>query len=113
MQPEDNNLEQALRLAADEAAHRHDFYKMLLESTVYVIGQSDGPSPSVRTTEAGEKVSIQNWVRPDGSPAVSFFSSLVALRRSIDYDCGFMALPARSLFEITKGSTLVLNPRSD
>jgi hypothetical protein len=100
-----------VRLAADEAAHRPDFNKMLLESTVYVIGQSDGRSPSVRTTEAVKKSPSKTGCGPTDPGRL--LSSLVALRRSIDYDCGFAALPARSLFEITKGSTLILNPRSD
>ncbi len=113
MQVEENHLEQTLRLAAGEPAHRPDFYKALLDSTVYILSQSDNPSSSSRTIEAGEKISIQNWVRNDGAPVIPFFSSLTALQRAIDAENNYMALPARSLFEITKGAALVLNPKSD
>src|SRR5262245_48903867 len=107
-----NALETALRLAATEPAHRPEFYKRLLESTIYILGQSESPAGDTRTLEAGEKISIQNWVRNDGSPVIPFFSSLDALQSSIDKETRYLALPARTLFEMTKGSSLVLNPKS-
>lgn len=108
---DENQLELALRLAADEPAHRPDFYKALLDSTIFILGHSDGSNFGERTLEAGEKVSIQNWVRADGSPVIPFFSSLNALQRVIEEEVTYMALPARSLFEMTRGATLVLNPK--
>ena len=110
---EENELEAALRLAANEPAHRPEFYRKLLESTVYVLGHSErGPSEAERTLAPGEDVSIQNWKRSDGSPVVPFFTSLPALESALAEPASYMALPARSLFEITKGSALVLNPKS-
>jgi hypothetical protein len=109
---QENHLEVALRLAADEPAQRPEFYKLLLESQVFILGHSDGLGNGARTLDAGEKISIQNWVRNDGSPVIPFFTSLMALQRAIDQEVTYMALPARSLFEMTKGSSLVLNPKS-
>jgi hypothetical protein len=109
---QENPLEVALRLAADEPAQRPEFYKLLLESTVFILGQSQQSTDGVRTLEPGENISIHNWVRPDGSPVIPFFTSLMALQRSIEHEGSYMALPARSFFELTKGSSLVLNPRS-
>lgn len=104
-------LEAALRRAAEEPGHRPEFYRLLLESSVLILGHSN-TSNGTQTLEAGETISIQNWVRDDGSPAIPFFTSLTALHRSIEQEVTYMALPARSLFEITKGSSLVLNPKS-
>lgn len=108
---EKNQLELALRLAADEPAHRPDFYKALLDSTVFILGHSDGSNLGERTLEAEEKVSIQNWVREDGSPVIPFFSSLHSLQKAIEEEVTYMALPSKSLFAMTKGATLVLNPK--
>ena len=110
---QENELEAALRLAATEPAHRPAFYKALLDATVYVLGHADhGPADGARTLAPGQKVSIQNWERKDGSPVVPFWSSLPELQRAIADETAYMALPARALFELTRGSALVLNPKS-
>jgi hypothetical protein len=109
---QENPLEVALRLAANEPAHRPEFYRLLLESSVYILGHSDGPGSGAVSLEAGAKISIQNWARNDGSPVIPFFTSLEALQRAIEHEVTYMALPARSLFEMTKGASLVINPKS-
>ena len=112
IQSEENTLERALRLAADDPSYRPAFFKALLNSTVFIIGSSGGSHTS-RTLEVGEKVSIQNWQKADGTPVIPFFSSLATLRKAIDQEVSYLSLPARSLFELTKGATLMLNPKSD
>lgn len=113
MEIEENALDKALRRAADEPAERPEFYHILLESTVFVIGSSNQISEGISTLEAGSNVQIQNWQKQDGSPVIPFFSSLQALERAIEGEESYMALPARPFFEMTRGATLVLNPRSD
>lgn len=111
---EENELERVLRLAADEPAHRPAFSEVLLRSQVYILGTtgSDGADGKV-DLESGSKIQIQNWEKEDGSPAIPFFSSLEVLQKSIQGEASYLALQARSLFEMTQGSTLFLNPRSD
>jgi hypothetical protein len=111
-QAQENSLEEALRLAADEPSYRPEFYRLLLESSVYILGHSDGPPSGTRTLEAGENISIRNWERDDGSPVIPFFTSLAALQKAIEEETTYLKLPARSLFEMTRGAVLVLNPRS-
>jgi hypothetical protein len=107
-------LEVALRLAVDEPAHRPEFYRLLLESPVYILGDSDGLTDGVvGTLKIGDNISIQSWVKKDGSPIIPFFTSLAALQRAIEEEATYLTLPARSLFEMTKGSSLVLNPKSN
>jgi hypothetical protein len=113
MEIEENDLDKALQRAVDEPAERPEFYRILLESTVFVIGTSNQITEGASTLEAGSNVQIQNWQRQDGSPVIPFFSSLKALQMAIDSEESYMVLPARPFFEMTLGSTLVLNPRSD
>jgi hypothetical protein len=113
MQTEDNVLELALMLAASEPAHRPEFFRLLLESTVFVLGSSDHLDQGPVTLKANTQVQIQNWVKPDGSSVIPFFSSLRALQLAIQSDEPYIALPARTFFEITRGAELILNPRSE
>jgi hypothetical protein len=110
---EENPLERALRIAADEPATRPAFYRLLIESEVFVIGGTPSADPpgGRRTLDVGEKINIQNWQRSDGPPVIPFFTSVVALQRAITEPAGYLGLPARSLFELTRGATLVLNPK--
>lgn len=112
--PLDNTaLEQALERAAGEPAARPEFYRQLLDAQVIVIGHSDPPAAGTAMLEAGARVSIFNWQTKDGLPFIPFFSSLAALQRVLDEEAGYLALPVRTLFEMTRGATLVLNPGSD
>jgi len=117
MQTEDNILEIALELAASEPAHRPEFYRLLLESTIFILGSSgqltDGDDEGLVTLKANTPIEVVNWIRPDGSSVIPFFSSLRALQRAITSDEKYLALPARTFFEITRGAELILNPRSE
>lgn len=112
MNDDPNPLELALARAATEPAERPEFYRLLLEAEVLILGSMAGDEDR-RTVAAGEKLSIVNWEKKDGTPVIPFFTSLEALRRAIREEQSFLALSARSLFEITQGATLVLNPASE
>lgn len=110
------SLTELLRRAATEPAARPAFYEALMAATVYVIGRigDDAPAREGEATLAeGDQVQLQNWNRPDGSPVIPFFTSLDTLKQGIAEECPFLALPARSLFEMTQGAELVLDPGSD
>ena len=49
---QENPLETSLRLAADEPAHRPEFYRTLLDSTVYILGTAGAAQGHVNL-EAG------------------------------------------------------------
>ena len=65
------------------------------------------------TLKANTQIEVVNWVRPDGSSVIPFFTSLRALQLAITSDENYLALPARTFFEITRGAELILNPRSE
>src|SRR5215475_6249777 len=94
----ENSLERILRLAADEPAHRPEFFRMLLNSTVYVLG-SAGAGEGTVSLEAGTRIGIQHWKKRDGTPVIPFFSSLEVLQKSIETERSYLALPAKSLLE--------------
>ncbi len=113
MQTEDNVLEIALELAASGPAHRPEFFRLLLESTIFILGSSGQMDEGSVTLKANTQVQIKNWVKPDGSSVIPFFSSLRALQLAIQSDEPYIALPARTFFQITRGAELILNPRSE
>lgn len=107
-----NDLEFALQRAADEPAARPAFYKLLVESTIYILGDTDCAGEGRFVVPTGSKLDIMNWQRQDGSKVIPFFTSVSALQRAIEEEQSYLALPARSFFEITQGASLVLNPKS-
>jgi hypothetical protein len=108
---QENPLEKSLRLAADEPAHRPEFFTTLLNSPVYILGTT-GTADGVVNLEAGSNISIAHWEKPDGTSVIPFFSSLQTLQQSINGEETYLELPARSLFEMTLGTPLFLNPKS-
>lgn len=105
-------LEQLLQQAADEPAYRPEFLRQLLESEIYVLGTSGSLGEGRTTLAEGTQVQIQHWEKNDGSTAIPFFTSLAVLQQSIESEQSYIAMPARSLFELTQGTHLVLNPLS-
>jgi hypothetical protein len=105
-------LATALARAADGPAERLAFYRLLLSSIVYVIGDAGAPGAKQRAMQQGEKLSIRHWQGKDGSAVVPFFTSLPALQRVLKEESGYLALPARELFALTRGASLVLDPMS-
>ncbi|MEA2203721.1 MAG: hypothetical protein QOE77_497 [Blastocatellia bacterium] len=114
MQTEENVPETALELAAAEPANRPEVYRLLLESNIFVLGSSGqlGEGEGAVTLAADTKIEIQHWEKPDGSTAIPFFTSLQALQLAIQDDAPYIALPARTFLEMTRGAQLVLNPAS-
>ncbi|MFI8416609.1 enhanced serine sensitivity protein SseB [Serratia sp. NPDC078593] len=112
--PGENTLERLLKLAVNEPAHRPSFFRELLDSTVYILGDSDQVSQEGEIAlNADTPVNIQHWEKQDGSSIVPFFSSLAALQHAVEGQQPFIALPARVLFEITQGADLFLNPKAE
>jgi hypothetical protein len=114
MQTDENVLETALELAAAEPANRPEFYRLLLESTIFVLGSTGqlGEGEGPVTLEAGTELEIHHWEKADGSKLFPFFTSLNALQLAIKGDARYIALPARTFLEMTRGAQLVLNPAS-
>lgn len=117
MEMEENILEQALRRAANDPAECPEFYRVLLESKILVIGSSDGLSGVPQAMHEGLIINFAHWRKPDGSLFIPFFASLDALQRAIEIDVGttvnYVVLPAKAFFKMTQGMPLILNLNSD
>ena len=88
-----NRLEEVLKLAATEPAHRPEFFQLLLAADVWVPGESTETQFAADTP-----VDLQHWEKEDGRSVIPFFTSQERL-------------PVRTLFEMTRGETLFLNPK--
>ncbi|MFC5431088.1 enhanced serine sensitivity protein SseB C-terminal domain-containing protein [Paraburkholderia denitrificans] len=108
----ENDVERLLRLAATEPAYRPEFARTLLQAEVFILGYPEGELVQ-GTLRTGANVAVKSWCRPDGSPVIPFFTSEKAMRLAIREEEKYLRLPARSLFEITRGAALVLNPQLD
>ncbi|WP_369789978.1 enhanced serine sensitivity protein SseB [Rouxiella sp. WC2420] len=115
---DENELERLLRLSVTQAAYRPAFYQLLLDSTVWVLGdagQQDGDLAS--EINAGSELNLLHWEKQDGSSIIPFFSSVEVLERAAagesEDEQSFVALPAKILFEMTQGEELFLNPKSE
>jgi hypothetical protein len=102
-----NELEVALFAAADDAAARPNFYKVLCESSVLIPHVGDGPEIVDGVVREASKISLPN-IEIQGKMHVPFFSSEIRLAPGTRY----LGMRALDLFSITKGSHLVLNPGS-
>jgi SseB protein N-terminal domain/SseB protein C-terminal domain len=108
----ENRLEALLTLSADEPAHRPEFFRVLLESEVYIISDLERESEGRWYLTADDALSILTISVADKDPIIPFFSSIDELTRFVDFPAQWIGINARDLFTLTKGATLVLNPQS-
>lgn len=94
-------LEEVLKLAATEPAHRPEFFTLLMEASVWVPGES------VEQADA----ELQHWEKEDGTSIIPFFTSEQALQQAVTEEQPFLVMPVRTLFAMTQGETLFLNPK--
>ncbi len=101
---EDDKLDRLLHRAAAEPGRRPEFIDCLLQSRVWVIGECEPDNGQLMLNE------IRN---SEGHTVIPFFSSPAAADL-LDIDIpNLVGLPARALFELTRGASLLLNPGSD
>ncbi|NDJ56810.1 enhanced serine sensitivity protein SseB [Enterobacteriaceae bacterium 4M9] len=102
-----NELETLLEQAATEPAYRPAFFRTLLDSSVWVPGES----AQGEAMDADSVVDLQHWEKDDGTSVIPFFTSLAALEQAVAGEQAFVVMPARTLFEMTPGETLFLNAK--
>lgn len=112
--PGENELERLLKLAVSQPAHRPAFFRQLLDSTIYILGDSEQiRQQGEMTLNAEMPVNIQHWEKQDGGSVIPFFSSLQMLQQAVEDEQPFIAMPVRVLFDITQGADLFLNPKAE
>jgi hypothetical protein len=109
-----NALEDALVAASSDPTKRGPFLRLLLDSTVYVIGRASDPSaapvvPNETASPAISSLGLASYTVSDGGSATPFYSSREWLSGCLKEPAPVLAVPARVLFEATRGERLVLN----
>ncbi|PWQ94510.1 enhanced serine sensitivity protein SseB C-terminal domain-containing protein [Leucothrix arctica] len=110
-----NALEQALHQAAIDEEKVESFYKLMMESRVFILGTPAGDitDPEFVLTEDDELM-INHWESDeDKSPVIPFFTSLQTLQKVIPEDEPYLEVPTEALFRMTLGIPMVLNPNTD
>lgn len=107
MKKNNQRLEEVLNLAATQPAHRPEFFALLMDASVWVPGNSAQEGQDM--TSATE-VDLQHWKKEDGSTIIPFFTSASAMEQAIAEPQPFLVMPVRTLFAMTRGETLFLNP---
>lgn len=101
-------LERALAAAGKDEAARPEFYKMLMEAQVYVVGRAE-------TEHEGEGVGaphlhLKQWKQPDGTLAMPFFATMESFRDMFGFSEPHIQVSVTDLFRFAgKETTLVLN----
>jgi hypothetical protein len=104
-------LATALEKALKDPASKPDFFRLLLASSIIVIGQAEGVKGPARIDGAAN-LNIGTSINSDGVTTVPFFSGLDKLQAFIKGEETYLTFSARTLFEATRGADLFLNPRS-
>lgn len=115
------SLARAAQENSEEA--RHEFYQVLVNSQVFVIGKPAGdgngqePTYGQRNITENDKFNISSWPHPflEGEKVVPFFSSQEHLKRAAKKETGFMVFPALTFLTLARSlnAPLLLNPGYD
>lgn len=108
MNEQNARLEEVLKLAATEPAHRPEFFTLLMDASVIVPGVSARPEQAI---DASTPVDLQHWEKEDGASIIPFFTTVSALEQAVTDEQAYLVMPLRTLFEMTLGETLFLNPK--
>ena len=98
--------------AAKNPAERGAFLRELLKASVLVVGTVEGGSGIHKqggVVPAGASLNLRHATLPDGRTVLPFFSSVEWLSGTLSEPAETLTIPATSLFENTRGATLVLN----
>src|ERR1700722_6067574 len=110
----ENELERALVKAAKGPASAPDFYRLLLESDLLVMGTVVGQEAATEkfTLAPGDKINLVTGVR-NGGPFLPVFSSLARMQDYVKQESKFLRVNGRALLDLTRGAPIILNPASE
>lgn len=109
-----NDLERSLVKAGKDPAHRLQFYRDLVQSDIFIIGNGQFPSKGERRVDhpGGTSVQIQH-IEYNGKPQIPIFSSIARPQAILTHQTTYLGINALAFLKMTKGTALVLNPESD
>lgn len=110
----ENELEQALVRAAHDSSAAPDFYRLLLEHDLLVLGSVEGQEEATESFSLapGGRVNLVTGAR-DGGQFLPVFSSLTRMQAYVKQDSKYLSVNGRALLDLTRGAPVVLNPGSE
>jgi hypothetical protein len=110
----ENKLEEALVAAAKNPVTAPDFYRLLLDSDLLVLGTVNGQQAPTEKfhAEAGSSFNFVTGER-DGRKFLPIFSSLTRMQAYVKEESKYLRIKGRDLLETTRGAPIVLNPDSE
>lgn len=111
----ENELERALVKAAKNPATAPDFYRLLLESDLLVLGTVEGQEEATEkfTLAPGGKVNLVTGLKKDGGTFLPIFSSLPRMQDYVKQESKYLLVNGRALLDLTRGAPVILNPASE
>src|SRR4051812_45100661 len=110
----DNELERALVAAVKNPGAAPDFYRLLLDSDLLVLGTAEGQEDAAQpfSMPAGGKVNLVTGLK-DGAQYLPVFSSLARMQDYVTQESRYLSINGRALLEMTRGAPVILNPSSE
>ena len=110
----ENELEAALVRAVQDPAAAAEFYRLLLETELLVLGTAEGREEATEkfNLESGNRLNLVTGEQ-DGHKYLPVFSSIARMQEYIKEDSKYLSMVGRDLFETTRGAPLILNPASE
>ena len=110
----ENELERALVQAAKNPAATPDFYRLLLESDLLVMGTVEGREDAIKQfiLSAGGRINLVTAARSGGT-FLPVFSSLPRMQDYVKQESKYLSIKGRALLDLTRGASVVLNPASE
>jgi hypothetical protein len=107
-------LEKALVEAVHNPASAPNFYCLLLECDLLVLGSVEGQEPTsekITLTPGGRLDLIPG--NKDGSRLLPVFSSMARMQQYVKQESKYLSINGRALLELTRGAPVTLNPASE
>src|SRR4051812_7977250 len=110
----ENELEQALVKAAKNPAAGPEFYRLLLDSNLLVMGTAEGMENASEefSLSPASKLNLITGLK-DGAQYLPVFSSMPRMQEFVKQETKFLSIRGRDLLDITRGAPVILNPASE
>jgi hypothetical protein len=109
----ENELEKALVEAVKNPSAVPDFYRLLLEADLLVLGSAEGREDARESFSLapGSQLKLVTGLK-DGGPYLPVFSSLARMQEFLKQESKYLSVNGRALLELTRGGPIILNPAS-
>jgi hypothetical protein len=110
----ENELERALVAAVKNPPSAAEFYRLLLECDLLVLGTVEGEENASEkfALAPGGKLNLVTGVK-NGGQFLPVFSSRTRMQDYIKQESKYLSINGRALLELTRGAPVTLNPASE